>query len=100
MHAARNALRASGVWPKQGLALSNQTSRRRGVDGPCGAVGAPGHAATLGQDDTQTGHAQLGGRRAGSEAGLAFGGLWVTRPPSRLEGTIHCERLALGVESD
>jgi hypothetical protein len=100
MQAARNAFRASGVGPKRGLALSNQTSRRRGVEGPCGAVGAPGHAATLGQDDTQTGLAQLGGRRAGSKAGLACGGLWVTRPPSRLEGTIDCESLALGVASD
>jgi hypothetical protein len=98
MHAARNAPRASGVCPKQGLSLSSQTSRRRGAEEPCGAVGAPGHAASLGPDSTQMVQAQRGGWPAAGEAGVAVLDRWCPHAPWRWEVFLHLDGVALGAD--
>jgi hypothetical protein len=98
MHAARNAPRASGDCPKQGLSLSSQRSRRRGAEEFCGAVGAPGHAMSLGPDVTQMVQVQRGGRPAAGEGGLAVLDRWCPPSPRRWEGFLHLDGVALGAD--
>jgi hypothetical protein len=98
MHAARNAPRASGDCPKQALALSRKTSRRRGAEEPWGAVGAPGHASSLGPDVTQMVQAQCGGRESAGEAGLVVLDRWCPHAPGRWEGFLHLDGVALGAD--
>jgi hypothetical protein len=100
MHAARNAPQASGVCPKQGLSLSSQTSRRRGAEEPRGAVGAPSHAASLGQDATQMVQAQHGGRPAAGEADLAVLVKWYPHSRRHGKGFLHVDDVALGADLD
>jgi hypothetical protein len=98
MHASRNAPRASGVCPKQGLSLSSQTSRRMGAEEPWGAVGAPGHAASVEQDAILMVPARRGGRQAAGEAGSAMLDRWCPHSPTRWEGFLHLDGVALGAD--
>jgi hypothetical protein len=71
MHAVRNALLASGLFPKQGLSRLSQRSSRRGVLGPGATAGAPGHASGQLEGDMHRAQLHRPRQRRGRDLGMA-----------------------------